>query len=128
MKTVLLLEPDKVLQNLYVSTLESTGYTVVSASTAQEAISLADSAKPDAIVLELQLVEHSGIEFLYELRSYADWQKLPVVINTIVPPSEFKDNYELLMGELGAKSYLYKPDSSLKELTSSINELNIEHP
>ena len=34
------------------------------------------SVKPAIVMLELQLVEHSGIEFLYEFRSYPEWQRV----------------------------------------------------
>lgn len=125
MKTILLVEPDKFLQGLYKTSLEQEGYKVKSATNAQKAIELADKSKPDLIILEIQLVEHSGIEFLYELRSYVDWQDIPVIINTIVPPVEFKNNHVLLVQELGVKGYLYKPQSSLKNLAASVKEISL---
>lgn len=125
MKNVLLVEPDRILSDIYKFSLNQAGYKVAVANNAQTAIVLADSIKPDLIILEIQLVEHSGIEFLYEFRSYIDWQNIPVIINTIVPPNEFKDSYNLLMNELGVKVYLYKPHSSLRGLLSSVEEINL---
>lgn len=72
--------------------------------------------------MELQLVGHSGIEFLYEFRSYPDWQNVPLIIHTHVPPSEFAGARDLLMKELGAHTYLYKPHTSLKKLLGTIRE------
>jgi DNA-binding response OmpR family regulator len=82
----------------------------------------ADVIQPDLVILELQLVEHSGIEFLYEFRSYTDWQQVPVIIQSQVPPAEFADSWQLLHDELGVRGYLYKPRTSLTQLLASINE------
>jgi two-component system phosphate regulon response regulator PhoB len=122
MAQILLIEPDRLLAESYVQALQSDGHRVNAASGAQAAIMTADATTPDLVVLELQLVKHSGIEFLYEFRSYPDWQSIPVLIQTHVPRSEFADNWQLLQQELGVKAYLYKPRTSLRELVSSVSE------
>jgi DNA-binding response OmpR family regulator len=95
---------------------------VRAAGSAQAAIMAADAETPELVVLEIQLVGHSGIEFLYEFRSYADWQDVPVIIQTQVPQSEFTDSWELLRSELGVQDYLYKPRTSLEQLLAAIAE------
>ena len=122
MAQILLIEPDRLLAESYVQALQSAGHQVNAASGAQAAIMTADAATPDLVILEIQLVEHSGIEFLYEFRSYPDWQNIPVLIQTQVPRSEFADNWQLLQGELGVRDYLYKPRTSLYQLVSSVSE------
>ncbi len=118
----MLIEPDRLLAESYVQALQAAGHEVNAASGAQAAIMAADAIRPDIVVLELQLVEHSGIEFLYEFRSYPDWQGVPVLIHTHVPAAEFNDSWKLLKDELGVRDYLYKPHTSLKRLTASVNE------
>lgn len=120
---ILLLEPDRILAGIYKSSLEEQGHTVVPVSSAQAAVMAADTAKPDVIILEIQLIEHSGIEFLYELRSYPEWQDIPVVIQTGVPPAEFNDNQQLLREQLGVVGYLYKPQSTLGHLHRQLKQL-----
>lgn len=122
MAQILLIEPDRVLAESYVQALLHAGHEVQAAGGAQAAIMSADAILPDLVVLELQLVEHSGIEFLYEFRSYADWQDVPVIIQSQVPQSEFTDNRELLRSELGVRDYLYKPRTSLEQLLAAIAE------
>ena len=122
MAQILLIEPDRLLAESYVRALQSAGHQVSAAGGAQAAIMAADAVKPDLIILELQLVEHSGIEFLYEFRSYPDWQGIPVLIQTQVPRGEFADNWQLLQDELGVRAYLYKPRTSLSQLVSSVSE------
>lgn len=122
MAQILLIEPDRVLAESYVQALLHAGHEVQAAGSAQAAILSADAIAPDLVILELQLVEHSGIEFLYEFRSYTDWQDVPVLLQTNVPRSEFADSWQLLNRELGVKTYLYKPRTSLNELITTVSE------
>ncbi len=80
----------------------------------------ADEQRPGVVVMELQLVAHSGIEFLYEFRSYADWTRVPVIVHTCVPAGEFGGARGVLMGELGVETYLYKPTTSLQKLVRTV--------
>ncbi|HEY1835770.1 MAG TPA: response regulator [Candidatus Saccharimonadales bacterium] len=120
MAKILLIEPDRMLSETYVQALVGAGNQVRVARTAQAAIHAADELAPDVVVLELQLVAHSGIEFLYELRSYADWQKIPVIILSHVPPQEFNQSIDALKNRLGVRAYLYKPATNLKTLLRAV--------
>lgn len=120
---ILLLEPDRVLAGTYRQALQNAGHTVVMCASAQSAIFAADTIQPDLAIIELQLIEHSGIEFLYEFRSYPEWQHIPVVIQTTVPPREFESSFEMLKDQLGVHSYHYKPLSNLRALLSTVEEL-----
>lgn len=122
MARILLLEPDHLLARTFCRALQAAGYAVDCCANAQAAIVAADTYRPDIVVMELQLVSHSGIEFLYEFRTYADWMTVPVIILTHVPPGEFGASRDVLMKELGVATYLYKPQTSLQKLVSSVNE------
>ncbi|MFI5270746.1 MAG: response regulator [Candidatus Saccharimonadales bacterium] len=123
MSHIILIEPDVLLGRIYSKALRTNkGGTVETVNGAQDAIMSADKKMPDLVIVELQLIEHSGIEFLYEFRSYPEWQDIPVIINTIVPFSEFRDNWHLLQSELNVKTYLYKPATSIRDLKRSANE------
>lgn len=120
---ILLIEPDRMLARTYLEALGADGHIVDVCATAQSAISCANEIRPDVVILELQLVSHGGIEFLYEFRSYSDWQAVPVVVLTHVPAGEFAGCRQLLRDELGVKTYLYKPRTSLRKLLHSLDEL-----
>lgn len=122
MANVLLIEPDRVLAKTYFEALQLDGHITRICSSAQSAISCADEIKPDFVILELQLVSHSGIEFLYEFRSYPDWQNVPVIILSNVPPMEFSESVAILQNELGVSEYFYKPSTSLEKLRRCINQ------
>ncbi len=122
MSRILLIEPDRPLAESYHRALTRAGHKVVVCAGAQTAILAADKLRPDLVILELQLVEHSGIEFLYEFRSYTDWQTIPLIIQSQVPPGEFATNWQLLKDELGVQAYLYKPHTSLRELLARVEQ------
>ena len=121
MAQILLLEPDMVLSNTYAEVLRRVGHKVGTASNAQAAIDVADEQSPDLVVMELQLPVHNGVEFLYEFRSYSEWQATPVIVQSFVPPSEFKLTSGLWQ-QLGIVGYLYKPRTSLQQLLTAIGE------
>jgi DNA-binding response OmpR family regulator len=127
MKHVLLIEPDRSLSGVYRAYLESKGYSVATAMHAQDAVTQAEVQRPDIIILELQLIQHNGIEFLYEFRSYTEWQAIPVLILTMVPPHSLQltpDMFEMF----GVARCLYKPATKLYQLSGTISEVLDKQP
>lgn len=123
MAHIILLEPDKVLAETYQLACVNAGHTLVPCASAQAAVLAADQKRPDVVLVELQLIEHSGIEFLYEFRSYADWQSVPLIILSQVPPAEFANNWQLFKDQLNISQYLYKPQTSLQELLAAVDQV-----
>ena len=120
MCNVLLIEPNRVLARTYYEALQQAGHTVQACGAAQSAIIAADALNPDVVVLELQLVAHSGAEFLYEFRSYPDWQEVPVVVHSQIPPAQFAQNFAATRQQLGIVEYLYKPQTDLRTLQAAV--------
>ncbi len=121
MAHILLLEPDTALGQTYQQALEHQGHHVWLYQVAGDAIQALDSLQIDAIVLELQLTRHNGLEFLYELRSYADWQDIPVIIHSFVMPDKIQN--ALTFKELGVAECLYKPRTTLAQLTGTVDAI-----
>lgn len=120
MPHILLVEPDRLLAGIYRQGFQSQDFSVVMCAGAQSAIYAADEKRPDIVILELQLIGHSGIEFLYEFRSYREWQSVPVIIHSQVPPGEFSGSWSLMSQELGIAGYLYKPETTFKQLSRAV--------
>ena len=116
---ILLIEPDAVLAATYVTALEAAGHSVAYAHTAQQAVMLADEQKPGLVILEPQMARHNGIEFLYEFKSYPEWQRIPVIILTSVPPSEL-EKLSVLRSQLSVVAVLGKSKTSLADLYSAV--------
>ena len=66
--TVLLVEDERKLRELVRSYLERAGFTVLSTDSGAEAISLATSAAPDLIILDLGLPDVAGETVAREIR------------------------------------------------------------
>jgi two-component system, sensor histidine kinase and response regulator len=112
---ILLIEPDSLLGSIYKDALEQKGHRVKLSRDAQTAVHLADEQTPDVVVLELQLRAHSGIEFLYEFRSYPEWQHIPIVLHTLLPEDDLA-----MPRQLGTVQYVYKPSTTLAQLVRTV--------
>lgn len=120
MARVLLIEPSQPLARLYKSALEQVNHEVIIKGDAEKAVFAADGACPDIVVLELQLPGHSGVEFLYEFRSYPDWHNIPAILHTMVPPHHLNLSKQML-DRLNITAYLYKPATTLKILVRTLD-------
>lgn len=118
---ILLIEPDSALAPIYISLLQTEGCTVDWAQTAQQATYKADENTPDMVILEIQLTQHSGIAFLHEFRSYAEWVDIPVVLHTVVPSQQLR-LFEQSLKEMGIAQVLYKPQTSLRQLLTAVQD------
>lgn len=112
---VLLIEPDKVLGQAIVESLHVQAHDVVWCRTAQSALDSLDRQTPDLVILELQLGIHNGIEFLYEMRSYPEWNSIPVIVHTI-NANALDERFQAAFRQIGVQAVLYKPRTSTKKL------------
>ncbi len=122
MAQILLVEPDTVLAKTYAAALTKSGHHILRAQDAQSAINATDTVRPDCIVLEVQLPGHNGIEFLYELRSHADWQAIPVIILSQLAVDRVGLD-ETKMTELGVRAFCYKPQTNLMTLNTMVEDI-----
>ena len=102
--TVLLVEDEHKLRELVRSYLERAGFTVLSTGSGAEAITLAASASPDLVVLDLGLPDIHGEAVARELRAAG-----PVPVLMLTAKSSEEDRIRGL--ELGADDYVTKPFS-----------------
>lgn len=118
---VLILESDKIFARNLRAYLERAGHKVCCNVDAQVAIISADAEQPDAIVLDLLLAGRSGAEFLYEFRSYPEWQEVPVYVVSSVPAAEAGVDTNCF-SHLAIKQFFYKPATTLAEIVASIGQ------
>jgi DNA-binding response OmpR family regulator len=102
--TILLVEDERKLRDLVRSYLERAGFTVLSTGSGAEALSLAVTAAPDLLVLDLGLPDVSGETVAREVRAAGT---VPILMLTAKSGEE--DRVRGL--ELGADDYVTKPFS-----------------
>jgi DNA-binding response OmpR family regulator len=102
--TVLVVEDERKLRDLVRSYLERAGFTVLSTGSGAEAITMAATASPDLVVLDLGLPDVPGEAVARELRATSS---APILMLTAKSAEE--DRIRGL--ELGADDYVTKPFS-----------------
>ncbi|CCY63948.1 putative uncharacterized protein [Clostridium sp. CAG:967] len=100
--TILVIEDDKMIQNLMATTLEISNYSFQIASNAEQGILKAASYNPDVIILDLGLPDMDGIEVIKKVRSFSC---VPIIV--VSARIDNDDKIEAL--DAGADDYLTKP-------------------
>ena len=118
MPKVLLIEDEESLRNLYTKILSTRNYTVETAADGVDALSVLETFRPDAIVLDIVMPNYNGLEFLKILKNNDDFKSIPVVMLTAL--SEMRKITECL--EMGAVGYITK-DSTVEEIVQRLNLL-----
>lgn len=109
---VLVVEDDRPVRNLIVTTLKSHDYRYLTAENGKTAIMEASSHNPDIVLLDLGLPDIDGTEVITNIRG---WSNMPIIV--ISARSEDSDKITAL--DAGADDYLTKP-FSVEELLARL--------
>ena len=115
---ILVVEDDSILQKAIQEYLISDGFVVFTASDGEEGLHLAQSKKPDLILLDIILPKKNGFEVIKEVKANPETNKIPVVLLTNL--GSLNDIEKALA--LGASTYLVKSDYGLEEVSKKIKE------
>ncbi|MGV8949774.1 MAG: response regulator [Cypionkella sp.] len=99
---ILIVDDDNQIQTMLRIGLESAGYETRPALTGQEAVRLAASIAPDAILLDLGLPDRDGKEVLQDIRAFS---QVPIIILS----ARDREAEKVAALDLGADDYLEKP-------------------
>lgn len=80
--TVLVVDDNPVIRQIFRSALEQAQFTVTEAASGGPALALLEAGMPALIVLDLMMLEVDGFKFLTHLRRRAEWKVIPVVVLT----------------------------------------------
>lgn len=106
MKNTILLIDDCDMMRRFLAPVLSNSYRVVALDSAMEAVLwLKTNPAPDAILLDFDLPEMSGLDLLNHLRQRTEWAGLPVLMLSGVKDAEKR--WQCL--EAGANDFLAKP-------------------
>ena len=105
MPKILVADDDVLVHKLVAAALAEMSYEVMAARDGAEALQLIDEARPDLVVLDINMPHKDGWEVLHELRSQADTRSLPVIMLT-----GYSDTKSQVLGlNSGADDYIAKP-------------------
>jgi two-component system KDP operon response regulator KdpE len=99
---VLVVDDEPQIQSLLRIALGSAGYQILPATTGRDAIRLAASAAPDAIILDLGLPDLDGKEVLRDIRAFS---RVPIIVLS----ARDRESEKVAALDLGADDYIEKP-------------------
>lgn len=120
-KTILVIEDDRFIGEMYVRSLRKEGYAVDWVVTGTEGYAYATAKTYDLILLDIMLPEAQGTDVLAQLRNKAE-DKIPHSKVIILTNFEQDDQSRLAM-EAQADGYLIKAEITPRKLIEIIKQL-----
>ena len=118
MKKILFIEDESALQKTFGEILRIEKYEMVSALDGETGLKLAQTEKPDLIILDLVLPKLHGFEVLRRVKEDEKTKDIPVIVLTNL---ETMTDVEKAI-ELGAMTYLVKANYSLEEIINKVKK------
>jgi DNA-binding NarL/FixJ family response regulator len=116
MKTVLLIDDDKLFSSTVQKALSNKHYKVLQAYDGHEGLAVATQEKPDLILLDVLMPNMGGMKFLGLIKEDDELKHIPIIIATNFDSMNYVDEGM----KLGARGYIMKSDESLKTITDIV--------
>jgi DNA-binding response OmpR family regulator len=117
-KSILLVEDDEFLAELYATKLNLEGFEVSLAVDGEKGLKMAKEVKPDLILLDIILPKMDGFEVLKAIKQDKTIEKIPVILLTNLSQKD-----EVKKGlDLGATDYLIKAHFMPSEVVKKIKQ------
>jgi two-component system sensor histidine kinase/response regulator len=118
MPKIAIIEDDQAISQMYRFKFEAEGFEVQTAENGKLGLELAESMKPDIILLDLMMPEMTGDEMLAKLRA-TDWGKhIKVIILTNVGEQEIPAELK----ELGVTGVILKADMTPRQVADLVQK------
>lgn len=112
----MIVEDDPTLRDIYTTRFSAEGYTVVSASDGEAALSIAVKEQPDLILLDVMMPKISGFDVLDILRATPETKDTKIIVM-----SALSQTADIEKGKnLGANAYLVKSQVTLSEVVEKV--------
>lgn len=118
-QTLVVIEDDKPIRDMYVWKLKVEGFKVFNADNGKSGISVIEEVKPDLILLDIRMPIMSGDDMLEKLRG-TDWGSS---IHVIILTNLSKDEAPHKLRFLNVDRYIVKAHSTPAQVLSTINDV-----
>jgi DNA-binding response OmpR family regulator len=117
MAKILIVEDDSELQIIYQRKLSHEGHEIFTATTGEEGLALAQSKKPDIMLLDVMLPGGlNGFDVLEQLKRTPAMANTPILILTNL------DTEQNTAMSIGANDYIIKANTSLDQMVEKVNK------
>jgi len=106
-KTVLIVEDSELNMELFDDLLQSIGYNTISSPDGSNLLSIVDEKRPDLIVMDIQLPNHSGLELTRDIKAQDHLKDIPIIA---VSAFAMKGDEQKILAA-GCDEYVAKPIS-----------------
>ncbi|MCK5466213.1 response regulator [Candidatus Parcubacteria bacterium] len=117
--SVLIIEDDSYISDMYRIKLESEDFEVATAKDGIVGIKMLEKQKPDIVLLDVVMPKIDGFSILKTIKRNLELKKIPIVLLTNLSQ---KENVEKGF-ELGADSYIIKAHFTPSEVVEKIKEI-----
>lgn len=104
-KVILIVDDEKQVRKLVRCQLETSGYTIIEAANGMRGIELAETGKPDLILMDILMPGMDGYVAGHFIKTNSKTRDIPMVMLTAVDIEVSKDIAE----HIGADGYVTKP-------------------
>jgi two-component system alkaline phosphatase synthesis response regulator PhoP len=118
LKTIIIIEDDTDILNLYQTEFEHKGFKVLSAVDGNSGIKMVKKEKPDAVLLDIILPELNGFIVLEVIKKNKNTEKIPVFIISNLSNKEDEEK----AAKMGAEAYWVKAALTPKKICERVKE------
>lgn len=117
-KTILLVEDDDRLANVYETRLQAEGFKTKRVANGEDALAAALQVKPDLILLDVMMPKVSGFDVLDILRNTPETTNVKIIMLTALSQDSDRERAK----SLGVDDYLIKSQVVIADVVDKINE------
>lgn len=122
MKTIMIVEDDPTLRDIYTTRFSAEGYKTATAADGEAALTVAVKERPDLILLDIMMPKISGFDVLDILRATPETKDTKIVVM-----SALSQTADIERGKsLGANAYLVKSQVTLSEVVEKVKAILTE--
>jgi len=118
-KSVLLVDDDLTLREMYIERFKAEGFTVESAKDGEEALSKAHDLKPNIILLDIMMPKLNGLDVLKRLKADKETAEIPVIVLTSL--IQEREKIESITG--GADGFIVKSETMPGDVVAKVKEV-----
>lgn len=117
-KTILLVEDDDNLANVYETRFQAEGFKTVRVSNGEDALQTALQAKPDLVLLDVMMPKVSGFDVLDILRNTPQTADVKIIMLTALSQDSDKERAQ----SLGVNDYLIKSQVVIADVVDKVKQ------
>lgn len=118
-KSILLVDDDLTLREMYTERLKAEGFAVDTAKDGEEALQKATNSRPNIVLLDIMMPKINGLDVLKKLREQESTKNIPVIVLTAL----IQDREKMESITRGADDYIVKSETMPGDVIAKIRRV-----